>query len=90
MIQKNFSHRIPQFKNDAEAAAFFDTHDSCDYQDDLRRVHLTFPKPKHLLITLKPRQMTTLRHLASRIGKPSEELAQKWITEKLVRLASVK
>ena len=78
--------KIPPFKNLAEAAAFWDTHDSTPFLGEFTPAHLKFPKPKHLLITLKPRQMSTLRHLAEKIGKPSDKLVEEWVIEKLAKI----
>ena len=85
MTKKN--SEIPEFKNVAEAAAFWDTHDSAQFLGELSPAHLTFPKPKHLLITLRPRQMSRLRHLADKIGKPSDQIVQQWISEKIAKVA---
>jgi len=85
MIKK--SSKIPTFKNIAETADWWDTHDSTEFLDELSPAHLTFPKPKHLLITLKPQLMNRLRHLADKMGKPSDQLVQQWIAEKLTQIA---
>ena len=75
--------RIPKFKSYEEEAKFWDTHSFTDFLDELKPVHLEFPRPKHLLLTLKPNELKTLKQIAIRKDISYLRLVQKWITDKL-------
>ena len=59
------TYKIPKFRSDAEAAAFWDTHDSAKYISQTKPSHLEFPKPRHkVVIDLGQKQWAALQRLA--------------------------
>ena len=57
--------KIPKFKNDNQAAAFWDSRDSTKYLSQTKSAHLEFPKPGHkIVIELREKQWAALRRLA--------------------------
>ena len=78
------TYRIPKFKNDAEAAVFWDTHDSIKYLSETKSASLTFPKPRHkVVLDLKEKQWQTLQRLAHRHKTSFSNLLEKLLLEKL-------
>lgn len=78
------NHKIPKFKNDAEAADFWDTHDSTKYLSQTKPAHLSFPKPRHkVVIDLGEKQWSRLIRLASIRQIPYVSLLEKLVSEKL-------
>mgnify|MGYP001600993778 CR=1 FL=1 len=75
--------QIPTFKTIEEERKFWDTHSVVDYWEMLRPAKVKFPKPKHLLLTLKPSQFDSLRKLSLRKHTSFPQLIQTWITERL-------
>ena len=51
----------PDFRNDAEAAAFWDTHDSTAYLHELRPVKLTFARPSLIRLWITERLVDELK-----------------------------
>ena len=75
--------QIPAFKSIEEERKFWDTHSVADYWEALEPVRIKFPKPKHLLVTLKPKQFDSLRKIVLRKHTSFPQLIQTWINEKL-------
>jgi len=79
--------RIPDFASRAEEAAWFETHDLADYQDEFRTVEARFAK--HLSaginIRLEPETLVELRREARQKGIGPTTLARMWILEHLQR-----
>ena len=82
----------PAFKNEAEAAAFWDTHSPLDYPQDFTETEVTFDRPlikRGLTIKLSEHTIEQLRELAARrrvrkrdvsFGPRSEPGAKAWDT----------
>lgn len=85
MPQDRQESRIPEFKIREEEAAWFDTHDLADYQDEFTTVKVRFRKnlSEGLHIRLDPESLTTLREAAHRRGIGPTTLARMWILERL-------
>lgn len=78
MTKRNY--RIPKFKSDAEAAVFWDSHDSTRYLSQTKPVHLEFPKPRHkVVIDLGQKQWEALQRMAIK-----KKLSCNHILERLV------
>jgi len=84
-MTKTKSSRIPAFKTLEEEAAWWDTHDPADYQDELKTVKVSFAKnlSAGLNIRLDPDRMEQLRTVAHNKGIGPTTLARMWIKEHL-------
>lgn len=79
------SPKIPKFKSDREAAAFWDKHDSTKYLSQTEAVELKFPKPRHkIVIDLGEKQWQALQRLAHHRKISLNHLLEKLVSEKLV------
>ncbi|RLC60129.1 MAG: hypothetical protein DRI80_11380 [Chloroflexota bacterium] len=82
---------IPSFKSDAEAAAWFDTHDTASYMDDLEQVQERIqvtrtrkrPPRKAVGLRLRVDHLEAIKQVAERKGIPYQTLIQMWLVEKL-------
>jgi predicted DNA binding CopG/RHH family protein len=77
--------RIPTFANRAEEAAFWDTHDFTDYEDEMKPVKVSFAKnlSQPLTIRLDPETLAQLREQAHEKGIGPTTLARMWLLERL-------
>jgi predicted DNA binding CopG/RHH family protein len=85
MTQEVHQSRIPEFNSREEEAAWFDTHDLADYQDEFTTVKARFAKnlSEGLHIRLDPDSLTRLRETAHLQGIGPTTLARMWILEHL-------
>ena len=71
------------FKTIAEAAEFWDTHDSADYEEYMRDVEFEVDiKRRTYLISLDDKLYHKVRAMARKRGVPAEKLVRLWIEEK--------
>ena len=79
------SSRIPEFAGSEEEAAFWDTHDIADYQDELKTVRARFAKnlSEGITIRLDPETLAALRARAKEQGIGPTTLARMWILQHL-------
>ncbi|HEY7064986.1 MAG TPA: CopG family antitoxin [Chloroflexota bacterium] len=78
--------RIPKFANEAEAAAFWDTHSPLDYPEEFQEVDVKFTRPlvkRGLTVKLADETIAELRDLARARGVGPSTLARMWIIEHL-------
>jgi predicted DNA binding CopG/RHH family protein len=77
--------RIPAFSSIAEEAAFWDTHDTADFEGEFRTVKAKFAKnlTRGITIRLDPETLELLRHEAHAKGIGPTTLARMWIIEHL-------
>jgi len=83
--------KIPSFNNDAEAAEWFDSHDTAPYMDDLEQVqeHIKVvrtrkrPQRKAVGLRLRVDDLEAIKQVAERKGIPYQTLIQMWLVEKL-------
>jgi predicted DNA binding CopG/RHH family protein len=79
--------RIPDFASREDEAAWFESHDLADYQEEFRTVEARFAR--HLSaginIRLDPETLTELRREARHKGIGPTTLARMWILEHLQR-----
>lgn len=81
--------QIPKFKNDEEAAIWFDTRDTAVYLEDMEDVELSFDVERTLFPT-KPMEVRlrvdyheAIQQVAERNGISYQMLVQRWLLEKL-------
>ena len=82
--------RIPKFKNIEEAAEFWDTHDSSEFEDEFEdvtgQVKFVISRPKKAItVRLEEDTLTSLRQKAQEKGVGPSTLARMWILEHLQR-----
>ncbi len=81
--------RPPKFKNDKQAAHWFNTHDTAPLMDDLKKVRekipvqRTRPKKKPVGLRLRSDYLEAIKRTAERKGIPYQSLIQMWLVEKL-------
>src|SRR5258708_39613213 len=75
--------RIPDFSSREEEAAWFDTHDLADYQDEFKPVEVRFAKnlSEGLNIRLDKPTLAKLREVAHAKGIGPTTLARMWLLE---------
>jgi predicted DNA binding CopG/RHH family protein len=77
--------RIPEFANRQEEAAFWDTHDIADYQDEFKTIRARFNRNLSRGITIRfdSETLAELRARAHQKGIGPTTLARMWILERL-------
>ena len=76
--------RLPVFRNDADEAKFWDTHDSADFESELLEDEETiFVRPEVGLIELSPTTWRKLLAAARRRRTTPQRLVQRWLRERL-------
>ncbi len=77
--------RIPEFTSVEEEAAWWDSHDIADYQDELRTVPVRVAKKLSdgITIRLEPDALAELRARARQTGVPPATLARRWLLDYL-------
>lgn len=85
--------KLPKFKNDQEAAAWFDSHDTSAYIDDMEPVgelisvlRTQFPV-KPMDVRMRADFLEAIQTVAERQGVPYQALVQRWLMEKLTQEA---
>ena len=85
--------KLPDFKTDEELIAWFDTHDTADYIDEMEMADEIFPvirtefTTRPLDLRLRTDFLDAIETLAERRGVPYQLLIQRWLREKLVQEA---
>lgn len=79
--------RIPEFSSIEEAAAFWDSHDFADFEDELESVELEVAQPlEHIIsVRLESDAFRRLSAVARERGENMVRLAQNWVLEALDR-----
>jgi predicted DNA binding CopG/RHH family protein len=77
--------RIPDFKSDEEAAEWWDTHDSTEYEHDTEPVEVSFPRPplKQVCLRLNPTHIDRLKQIAAAKGIGYQTLIRMWVAERV-------
>lgn len=85
--------KLPKFKNDQEAAAWFDAHDTSAYMDKMEEVvepvpivRTQFPV-KPMDVRMRTDYLEAIQTVAERQGIPYQALVQRWLMEKLIQEA---
>ncbi len=82
--------KIPEFETLEEAAEFWDTHDSTEFEDEFEEVEIKFVRPLQHAIELDVDTplLDALFAFARAHGVPFDELVRRWIAEGLAREAA--
>ena len=73
-----------EFASLEEAAEFWDTHDTVDYEQFMRDVEFEVDlKPRTHLVTIEGRVYDRVRAVAKKRRVPIDKLVSRWIEEKL-------
>ena len=86
MTTQRKSSRLPKFKDEAEAAAFWDTHSPEDFPEEFEDVQVRFSKPlikRGLTIKLGEDTIAQVKRLGQERGIGPTTLARMWILERL-------
>jgi hypothetical protein len=77
--------RIPEFASREEEAAFWDTHDTTDFEDEFRPIKLRVAKNlTHILqIPFDSKDMRALSARAKEKGTDIITLARQWVLERV-------
>lgn len=84
--------RIPRFKSIEEAAEFWDTHSTTEFEDewepveDIRFVLLPGPPNKALTVRLPEQTLAALKRESEALGVRPSVLVRRWILERLYEL----
>ena len=85
--------KLPEFKSDEEVVAWFDTHDSAPYMDDMTEAEEKFEVVRTTFATrpvdvrLRSDYLEAIQEVAERKGVPYQILVQTWLLEKLTQEA---
>ena len=78
--------QLPKFTEEAEAAAFWDTHSPEDFPEEFEDVQVRFSKPlikRGLTVKLNEETIRRLREIADARGIGPTTLVRMWILEHL-------
>ena len=76
----------PRFKNDEEAARFWESHEPMDYISETRRVQTPRPpRSQAISLRLDPTMLGLTKRIARRKGIGYQTLLKIWITEAVSR-----
>ncbi len=80
------SNQIPKFKDEAEAAAFWDTHSPLDFPEEFEEVQVSFARPlikRGLTVKFSEETIQQLQEIAARLGIGPTTLVRMWVLERL-------
>jgi hypothetical protein len=75
---------ISKARSIAEIAAFWDTHDLTDFEDQTHEVEIEVRLPRRRKVTLAPELADRLADRARRDGVSIETLVNLWVGERLL------
>jgi len=83
--EQSSTQRIPPFASLEEEAAFWDSHDTTEYEREFKPVEVRFAKnlSEPLTIRLDPDTLRQLREQAHEKGIGPTTLARMWLIERL-------
>ena len=85
--------KLPEFQSDEELIAWFDSHDTADYINDMEPADQEFSVTRSMFPTspvdlrLRTDFLDAIETLAQRRGIPYQRLLQQWLQEKLAQEA---
>lgn len=85
--------KLPEFQSDEELIAWFDSHDTADYIDEMAPADQEFSVIRSMFPTspvdlrLRTDFLDAIETLAQRRGIPYQRLLQQWLQEKLAQEA---
>ena len=78
--------KLPKTDSIQELAAFWDTHDLTDFEDDLEEVaEPVFVRGAAIKVHLQSRDAKAVEKMAQAKGVSGEELIRAWVLEKIAR-----
>ena len=78
------SQRLPKSDSIHELAAFWDTHDLADFEDQLEEVtDPVFDRENRVTIRLQSDEAEALRAMAQARGLAESDLVHQWVLERL-------
>lgn len=86
MTEERKPSRLPRFKSEEEAAAFWDTHSPEDFPEEFEPVEVKFSRPlikRGLTVKLSDETIDELRRLGQEQGIGPSTLVRMWILERL-------
>ena len=86
-MKKRIKSKIPEFKNIAEEAKFWDTHSITDFEDETEDVDIIWevdkPRDETLVLRVQKGFKDRLKKTARRKGLNASTLARMWLMEKM-------
>ena len=86
-MKKLIKSKIPDFKNYAEEAEFWDTHDFTDFLDEAKEIKVNFkakePKEETVIVRLQKPIKERLQERADEMGLSLSSMIRMWMIEKL-------
>ena len=85
--------KLPEFQSDEELIAWFDSHDTADYINDMEPADQEFSVTRPMFPTspvdlrLRTDFLDAIETIAQRRGIPYQRLLQQWLQEKLAQEA---
>ncbi|MEM7132276.1 MAG: CopG family antitoxin [Chloroflexota bacterium] len=85
--------KLPEFKTEEELIAWFDTHDTADYIDDIEEIEIDFEliptsfATRPLELRLHSDIVGAIENLAESRGVPYQLLIRDWLREKITQEA---
>ncbi len=86
MNQSSTYEKIPQFETLEEEAAFWDTHDTTEFEDEFESIEATFVQPllrRGFTVPLDTQAIELLGRLAAKQKTDPADLARIWIMDRL-------
>ena len=78
------SQRLPKSDSIHELAAFWDTHDLADFEDQLEEVaNPVFDRENRVTVRLQSDEAEALRAMAQARGLAESDLVHQWVLERL-------
>jgi CopG antitoxin of type II toxin-antitoxin system len=78
--------RLPKTDSIQKLAAFWDTHDSTDFEEELEEVaEPVFVRGSAIKVPLESREVKAVEQMAQAKGVSREELIRAWVLQKLAR-----
>jgi predicted DNA binding CopG/RHH family protein len=77
--------KIPRFKTEEEAAAFWETHSFADYIDSTEEVEVEYERPErqHISMRIEKQAISEIKEIAREKGMGYQTLMRSWIMERL-------
>lgn len=86
MSQSPDDNKIPRFETIEDEAAFWDVHDTTEFEDEFEPVEVVFARPlihREFAVPLDAQTVERLGRLAQERGVDTATLARLWIMDRL-------
>ena len=88
---RSFVAKLPQFVNEQDEAAFWDSHDSAEFLDQTEAVDVRFvharPTKKQISLRLDPLVIEQVKEIAHTKGMGYQTLIRMWVMEQVKKSA---